>query len=52
MSMDSYREGYELGQKDKGNIALTAIGAMVNIVRDDDFHRGYQDAVDGKDFDY
>jgi hypothetical protein len=50
MSMESYREGYEAGRND--SFGGRVIASMLDIVRDDDYNKGYSDGAAGRDFDY
>lgn len=50
MSLETYREGYEAGLSD--TIPERIGAAILSVVRDDDYNRGYADAAAGRDFDY
>lgn len=50
MSIESYRAGYEAGLGD--SIPERIGAAMLSLVHDDDYNRGYADAAAGREFDY
>lgn len=50
MSLETYREGYEAAKSH--TLAERVMMATINITRDDDYNKGYDDACNDREFDY